>query len=385
MVTESTPLLVDESHSARETIHRLQRRVVTPPPPTWEARPDSLSFFYLSTQTLKNHYLTLFATILSALACAHFNMASKSIFDPLVFKSVFVVFGFTIGFRNMRANERRGACLQSVRNICQASWELLLLLPHDDDRPRIRDQLLHALEALADHVMRVAGRSNYKYSLSCTEPCDKAGDTCGVRLGPTMLMAETLLAFEDQMSRMQKELSQHPEYGASQKYQRTFWAKKLRFDDEHYNLVNFAIPSVSDAYVVLINSSTFIFSLILPWGIHCNNVDIRGVNIMGAGTFLVLNAVTVMWVMLGLNTLAAQHEDPFMPSYEMIDLRQHIKLFRHAVVHYDTKLLELQSALDAEDLVAAHVRIIRAPFMSEHSIDNPAHNVCCHGAEHSPV
>jgi len=362
MATESTPLISDHSQGLRTTRAVVEKfkTHVSPPAPTWEARTEPFTFLYLTTQTLKNHYWSLIACVLSALLCAHNDHMSQSIFDPLIFKSIFVVFGFAIGFRNMRANERRGMCLMSVRNICHAAWELLLLLPYDEHRQRMREQLICGLEALADHVMRVADRGNYKYALSGTEPsAQKEGEVeSSVHLGPTTLMAATLLALEDEMSRLQKEHSKHPEYGFSQKYQRTFWAKKLRFDEEHYNLINYAIPSVSDAYVVLINSSLFLFGLVLPWGLHCNNVNIRGVNIMGAGTFLVINTIVVMWILLGLNTLASQHEDPFMPSYEMIDLRLHMGEFRKAVEFYDTQRIMLYSTPHLEDEVALHTHMV---------------------------
>lgn len=358
MPTEATPLVSEkESRSKRHAAfvkEKLHKHVVNPEAPTWESRTEAFTFMYLTTQTLKNHYWSLLACICSGLLCAHNDHMSQSIFDPLIFKSIFVVFGFAIGFRNMRANERRGMCLMSVRNICHAAWELLLLLPYDEHRPRMREQLLCALEALADHTMRVADRGNYKYALSGTEPADEEEESTEIHLGPTTLMAATLLALEDEMSRLQFVHSKHPEYAMSQKYQRTFWAKKLKFDEEHYNLVNYAIPSVSDAYVVLINSSLFLFGMVLPWGLHCNNVNIRGVNIMGAGTFLVINTIVVMWILLGLNTLASQHEDPFMPSYEMIDLRQHITMFRRAVEHYDQQRISLHSTPHFEDTVALH-------------------------------
>jgi len=229
-----------------------------------------------------------------------------------------------------------------------------MLLPYDEHRERMRERLLSALEAIADHVMRVADRHNYKYCLSGTEHALAGRDAFEFKLGPTTLVAATLMALEDEMSRLQKAHCEDPENSASQKYQRTFWAKKLKFDEEHYNIVNYTIPSVSDAYVVLINSSLFIFGVVLPWGLHCNNVNVQGVNVMGAGTFLVLNTIVVMWILLGLNTLASQHEDPLMPSYEMIDVRQHMKIFREAVEHYDTTRISLSSALCRRDTVTLH-------------------------------
>lgn len=245
----------------------------------------------------------------------------------------------------------------SVRNICHVSWELLVLMPFDEHRPRIREHILCALEAIADHVMRVADRGNYKYVFAGTEQCDVEENSGEVRLGPTTLLASTLLVLEDDMSRLQAAHKKHPDFGMSHKYERTFWAKKKAFDLEHYNLVNYAIPSVSDAFMVLINSSIFLFGVVLPWGLQCNSVKIEGVNVLGAGTFLVINSILVMWVLLGLNTLASQHEDPFMPSYEMIDLKQHIKMFRSAVDHYDAKRIECMSSRRGEDEVAMHSHI----------------------------
>lgn len=393
MANEETPLLPDGSKpralgllNSSRSIGDLRKKVVSPPTATWEARSDPISFLYLSAQTLKNHYCCLFACVASALVCAHNDMASKSLFDPLVFKSIFIVFGFTIGFRNMRANQRRGDCLMSVRNICHATWELLMLLPYDEHRPRMREQLLCALEAIAEYVMSVADRGNYKYALAGTVPGDKAANTsdidgpASIHLGPTTLTAATLLALEDEMSRLQKVHLTHPDYGASQKYQRTFWAKKLRFDEEHYNLVNYAIPSVSDAYVVLINSSAFIFGTVLPWGLHCNNVSIQGVNVMGAGTFLVINTIVIMSVLLGLNTLSAQHEDPFMVSFETLDLRQHMKMFRTAVEHYDETRMELQGT--EQDIVALSSFLTTQELMTAECIDDPDHEHHHHHHDH---
>lgn len=365
MSTESTPLIKAQAQTFSKV---LTQHVVSPPAPTWESRSVCSTFFFLTTQTLKNHYWTLAACFFSAFLCAHNDQMSKSIFDPLIFKSIFVVFGFAIGFRNFRAHERRGMCLTTIRNICHAAWELLMLLPYDETRERMRDDLMSALEAIAEHVMRVADRQSYKYGLSGTEPpncCDNSPAGCNViKLGPSTLVAATLLELEDEMSRLQKAHFEDPEYGASQRYQRSFWAKKVQFDQEHYNLVNYTIPSVSDAYVVLINSSLFVFGLVLPWGLHCSTVSVEETRVMGAGTFLILNTIVVMWILLGLNTLASQHEDPLMPSYETIDVRQHVKVFREAVEAYDSARESLTTDPEFRNTVAIH-QYITSP---EHSV-----------------
>jgi len=52
------------------------------------------------------HSAVIIAGLISALIHWYFHMWELELVDPLVFKSIFLVFGFCLGFRNVRANSR---------------------------------------------------------------------------------------------------------------------------------------------------------------------------------------------------------------------------------------------------------------------------------------
>lgn len=321
------------------------------------------------------HGVSIVAAVVSALLCWLLGFAKISIFDPLIFKSIFVVFGFAIGFRNARANQRRAEAEAVTHELFAAAWSLLVVFP-SDSRPKVREALLYLLEAIAQHVTVISDRHLYRYGIIGLRPLSRENESwwdCGHRfrppadsqtsLSPRALMVVTLNMFEEEFERLNPSKSL---------VLRTFHQQSLLFKNSFNRVITLAMPSVSDRLIMLINFCLFMFAISLPWGIESNQLNFHRVwgpahphdrtldNVMysfSAGGFKVLNTFVCTTVLFGLNALAHEHEDPFGDASDDIDIHTLVVAFKKAVENYEERRAAAEQGkvdLSAEELVAHH-------------------------------
>merc|ERR1719174_86996 len=73
------------------------------------------------------HWVAIACALFSATICWLMGYAEYSVVDPMIFKSIYVVFGFALGFRNVRANSRYGDALQSTSMMFGAAFQAITL------------------------------------------------------------------------------------------------------------------------------------------------------------------------------------------------------------------------------------------------------------------
>lgn len=339
MASERTPLLQRESTK----LHLVEGLTTK----SWFA--SALSIPYAA---FFNHGWSVIAAVASALACWWLGYAEKSVFDSLIFKSILVIFGFAIGFRNSRANERRSQAQSAALELFSNAWSLLVVFP-SDSRPKVREALLYLLEAISQHIRIGAHRELYKYSIIGLRPQPpkrpawwefsrnfQATKPDDVHLGPRPLMATTILMLEEEFERI------YPNNGNSlilRGFHQTVQSLKKSYEE----IVSLSQPSISDRLVMLIDFCLFMFGVALPWGIksyHLNLYDTvpdpkveHFLVHVSAGAFLVLNTLVCTTVLFGLNALAHEHEDPFGDSGDDVDLGVMLAGFRKAVQCYEER------------------------------------------------
>jgi hypothetical protein len=341
MASERTPLLGQtdvESHSA--AFHEVS---------------SHQTLWHVLKTTVDHHWVTLSGCVLSSWACSKLGFAKVAVFDDLLFKPLFVIFGFAIGFRNLRANTRRSQALASVRGLLQAVWDLLVLLPVTESREMMCTEMLRACELVAKYVTCVAMHSDYKYALAGLEPQLAKGtrlhfggwgesDTGRRTRGPGAEVESIFLKCEDEVDRLTAEWK-------TQKFHRTFWSSKTAFKKEFGALIDLATPSVSDGYRMLIRVMLFGFAVIYPWGLISQHITYHDKIIIDDGTFLMLNSLMVCFFLLAMNAQASEQEDPFHDSYTRLDFVRIVAAFRAAVEDYEQER-RLEAPESKDDLAA---------------------------------
>lgn len=360
MPTEQTPLL--SKHESNIDMPRVEGLTTR----SWFA-----TFASIPYAAFRWHGVSIVVAVLSALLCWLLGYAHISIFDPLIFKSIFVVFGFAIGFRNARANERRGEAEAVTHELFAAAWSMLVVFP-SDERPKVREALLFLMGAICQHINSISNTHVYKYGIVGLRPtplADAAWWDCGqcfrrhpvaqTNLSPRSLLVTTLLMFEEEFERLKPRQSL---------VLRTFHRTTLAFKTSFERMVTLAMPSISDRLKMLINFCLFMFALALPWGIESRNLNLHQVNPdpnvdpalvghLSAGGFKVVNTFVCTVVLFGLNALAQEHEDPFADATDDIDLDTLLRAFQTAVQSYEERRLAAEqgkAGLSPEEVADLH-------------------------------
>jgi hypothetical protein len=341
MPSEETPLLRDEGNE----LPRIEGLATK----SWISTAISIPL-----AAFRWHGVSIAVAIMSAVACWALGFAERSIFDPLIFKSIFVIFGFAIGFRNSRANQRLNEAHGATHELFAAAWSILVVFP-SDSRPKIREALLYLLDAISEHVHVIAHRDLYKYGIvgirpaplesaawwDCSRRFSRPSETSALKASvtPRPLMATTLFMFEEEFESINSK--------GRTIILRTFHQQTLAFKKSFDAIVVLAMPSVSDRLVMLINFCLFMFAIALPWGIKSTHLNFYGVNpdpkvdeVMAhfsAGGFLVLNTFVCTTVLFGLNALAQEHEDPFGADTDDIDLKKMAQSWCRVVQIYEER------------------------------------------------
>lgn len=357
MVSERTPLVSPELLFAQK--NAIQRLLDLP----WLA--------------VRNHWRALLLAICSAVGCWRAGYADINLFDPLVFKSIFIIFGFTMGFRNITANTRRSEALHELNQLFSALWGIYVCFP-DGPRQNIRAPLIEALRAMAFHLESLgAARHYYIYGIVGLEPVESStpASWCecifGLRphpktpsklwddnkevahLSPKPLLLATLNLCEAELERIEKEIG-------GQKLRRNFWAQKKQLLASLDELVSLTMPSVSDRYLSFMDICMSAFAVVFPWGIASKMIVLKVLRNtewgISSGAFLVVNTIFVTFVMFSLNALSSETEDPFAGGQEDINLGSSVELFASGVANYDVRRAAVEKPANAPSGEAACVQ-----------------------------
>eukprot|EP00927_Polykrikos_kofoidii_P058740 TRINITY_DN5346_c0_g1_i1.p1 TRINITY_DN5346_c0_g1~~TRINITY_DN5346_c0_g1_i1.p1 ORF type:complete len:475 (-),score=81.77 TRINITY_DN5346_c0_g1_i1:91-1413(-) len=117
------------------------------------------------------HGYAIMMSLISAFVNWRLGFAEVNIFDPMIFKSLFVVFGFTVGFRNVNAAERHAQGVKHCNELLAAVWGIIILFVHMDDcRQRVHDSFRRVLQAFASHIILISDRRSFWYALADLDP-----------------------------------------------------------------------------------------------------------------------------------------------------------------------------------------------------------------------
>lgn len=312
------------------------------------------------TLAVRRHGTNLLLTFLSTVVCFCSGYGAENIIDPMIFKAIFLVFGFSLGFRNVRANARRGDALEAMSKLFRSSWGILAVFP-PASLPKVREPLVLVLRALARHVRLISSETNWWYGISGLEPAPsrapeeaqevgvfgfrwwwrrpQAHEVLRPELGPEAMARAFLVTAEAELERLEAGLSQ-------QRRRRTFWADKVAFLTAVDRVEAFSIPSVSARYKVLVDTCLLLLSISLPWGIsvdrrlvglsrYIDYYDYLGRLRPGVGLLLGINTMLVAIMLLGMNALAEETEDPFGEHEEDVDLDGETAAFEVATLAYE--------------------------------------------------
>eukprot|EP00927_Polykrikos_kofoidii_P058741 TRINITY_DN5346_c0_g2_i1.p1 TRINITY_DN5346_c0_g2~~TRINITY_DN5346_c0_g2_i1.p1 ORF type:complete len:479 (-),score=87.64 TRINITY_DN5346_c0_g2_i1:474-1826(-) len=159
---------------ASETTRLLQKK---PPPAAVDILPVfkelSLGLKILSIPRLawRWHGYAIGASLISAIINWRLGFAEVNVFDPIIFKSLFVVFGFAVGFRNVNASKHHAFALKQCHQLVAGFWSIVLLFADIDDcRQQVHDAFRRVLLAFADHIISVSDRRAFWYAVASLEP-----------------------------------------------------------------------------------------------------------------------------------------------------------------------------------------------------------------------
>mmetsp|Transcript_20724 Transcript_20724/g.33538 ORF Transcript_20724/g.33538 Transcript_20724/m.33538 type:complete len:441 (+) Transcript_20724:67-1389(+) len=315
-------------------------------------------FGNMLVMVLKHYWFTILCSMLSAIACARLQLKNWNVIDPLIFKSLFVVIGFALGFRNVQASTRRTQAMSYIADLYSSSWGIIGIFADEDDdiRKKVKDELYLATDAIAHHMMMITHPAGFFFGIVGLQPAsatygsdefrhfladfDDVSVCSDVNFSPRTQVTQFFFLCEDFINR--KEDGSH-----SQKMIRSFWAEKACFIASYNHLVHLAIPSVSQRYASLIDFSLFCFGVALSWGIQASFHQLE----MLSGQFhvnpqmwLILNTLSGILMLLLLNALAVEHEDIIGSNVDDIHMHKMAILFKTAVEGYEHSRKELKSS-----------------------------------------
>lgn len=308
--------------------------------------------FMVPVLAVQRHWGSLLCALASILLCWGSGHASENILDPVIFKTIFVVFGFALGFRNVRAGQRREQALQASAQLFHTSWGILALFPPASMR-KIARPLTFVLHALVRHVDLLNTRKGWWFGIAGLEPSQQAleskhswagtfdghfhawevppegvGKEC--QLGPDAVTRAFFVLANEEIEGFEKM--------PQQARKRILWAEKASFQRSFETIQNLSLPAFSDRYKALVDTCLCAFCWALPWGITVNpqllsvtSRTVQAVSHWHVALLLGLNTLLVATVFLGLNALAEETEDPFKGQTEDVNLEKHLQTFEEAL------------------------------------------------------
>lgn len=332
------------------------------------------TLFSVPLLALQWHWVSICFALLSAVGCWSIGWAQYSVVDPMIFKSIFVVFGFASGFRNVRANQRYGDALNQVKLLFGSAWGVIALFRETqaDSRPKVELAMIHLLNAIVIHLQAITYRTDSWYALVGLHPTqpdevhdvvedglvadisrrhlgkksevEKTDLEVEVALGPRPLMVSTFVMIGNEICRT--------EALPLQERKRTFWHMRLTFFTAYDFCEMLTMPSVTAVYQMVINFTLFLFGLAVPWGISVsgskhnlhtaneNHEDLHTTESLKSLVFIVFNTFFCMIILFGLNALAHENEQPFRKvgiTPEAIELPELLSRFATAVRGYEAR------------------------------------------------
>eukprot|EP00443_Scrippsiella_acuminata_P029566 CAMPEP_0115301786 /NCGR_PEP_ID=MMETSP0270-20121206/70041_1 /TAXON_ID=71861 /ORGANISM="Scrippsiella trochoidea, Strain CCMP3099" /LENGTH=395 /DNA_ID=CAMNT_0002719681 /DNA_START=65 /DNA_END=1248 /DNA_ORIENTATION=+ len=346
----------------------------------------------LPVLAVSQHPLGISTTIISSLICWGTGYAEISIIDPLIFKSIFIIFGFTMGFRNVRANQRYFDAMQHASGMFMAIWGIYTPMPLTS-RLKVRAELLDAVKDVAAHLHRVGAQRRFCwYGIVGLEPASETPEAQPARTDapgygsvdsapgvPRYASWETdegadspvqgrwklwagspdarsasvdkwvsgyTYAVFSPLPRLLKALNtceglleeiEAASGPQNQKLRRNFWFHKPQALEHYDHLLSLAFPSVPDRFMSFVDVCLFFFAVSLPWGITAKNLQVSyyGKLSVSAGIVLVINTTLVIMVLFTLNALTTQNEDPLNGDGDDIDLTRLTSAFAYGIQAYD--------------------------------------------------
>mmetsp|Transcript_47540 Transcript_47540/g.133835 ORF Transcript_47540/g.133835 Transcript_47540/m.133835 type:complete len:405 (-) Transcript_47540:53-1267(-) len=335
----------------------------------------------LPALAIRHSGLGIFTTVLSATVCWWLGYASVSVIDQLVFKSIFVIFGFTMGFRNVRANQRYYDTTKEAASFFAAFWGVYAPLPIEGRRA-VRSRLVAAMRECVAHIHRVAANTRcFWYGMAHLEPASEdfesegaegigglgdvpfygatseaqLGDSPGSSQRPELVVKDSPRAHasaaafhrpsivwdtESGSGKVRGAISPRMELvfalidverqieplepGREQKLKRCFWYHRAQFLGSYDNLLALAFPSVTERFMTFIDICLFMFAASLPWGIRADEIEVHAMGrhfVVSSGITLVVNTTLVVMVMFTLNALTCENENPLSGDKDDIDLK----------------------------------------------------------------
>lgn len=343
------------------------------------------------------HWVSILFSIASAILCWSVGWEQYSTVDPMIFKSIFVVFGFALGFRNVRSNQRYGDALNNVKIMFGAAWSIIALFRQDEaeSRRKVNIAMVKLLKSITRHLHAILYRTDSWFALVGLHPKDPEGDhdvleqgiveveqgiveeieeeirpmlskqttstldperCVEVQLGPRPLMVSTFVMIGNEICRM--------ETMPLQERKRAFWFARMQFFEAFDACELLTMPSVTMVYQMLINFSLFLFGLAVPWGIavsgskhklHMAN-DIQDLahgkipkdDALQSLLFIVFNTSFCMIILFGLNALAHENEQPFKAGPEAIQVDRILARFQEAVAGYEARMTAVGDVLEVQ-------------------------------------
>lgn len=310
-----------------------------------------LEVWNLFRMAVEWHGVTLALAVLSATINIWTGMSSKTLFHALVFKCLFVVFGFLLGFRNVRANNRQETANQQIQTLFTSVWTLILLFPEQMQRKRVSRAFILVLRDLTDYVSDMSQRHRIWYTAIDMRPPvhdsgtqHEAGHQHGFSgTSPRPLFQAVLMMVESEVYPLEDE-------GTFTK-RRMVWSQIVPIMQSYDDIIHMCMPAVSDRYAALLDLLLNIFMILLPWGLVSQPLDLRP----GTGykwayipetAMLLITTLLISCMMMGLNALAQENEDPYggdddMPLCSVVDL------FEKALDAYEQQREQLGKHLPA--------------------------------------
>jgi hypothetical protein len=303
------------------------------------------------------HWIAIVCATLSACTCWWAGYAEYSIVDPMIFKSIYVVFGFALGFRNVRANFRYGEALNHTKTLFGNAWCLVTLFRDTEQRRKVSSAVVCLLEAIANHVEAISYRADSWYGVIGLRPkiphpeahnelwfAPEAPDKIDVLVAPRALMVSVFVMAGNEICKT--------EQAPYQERKRTVWMLREHFFIAYEQIEVLALPSVTKAFWFLISNVLCLFGIALPWGISVSGheqglhdaaeVHHRAVGEVFTGHgfkslfFIVFNTLTCMVMLFVLNALAHETEQPFRGGAgEALQLKDLVRRFADAMKDYE--------------------------------------------------
>lgn len=290
------------------------------------------------------HSAVIIAGLISCLIHWYFQMWELELVDPLVFKSIFLVFGFCLGFRNVRANSRMEEGNRCLHNFLGTVWNIILLFPNSRRR-KVSKTLLQAMRETSSYLHNISVRKHWWAAMIDVRPRHQTVDMAGCSSRPLLMAA--LAMVEETVYTLE------PSRENSYTIRRSFWVLKMKLLHCYDELVEMTFPAVTDRYAGLLDACLFIFAILLPFGLggtasQAHKLHGNTTVIIPGGLVTLVNCSVVLIVMTGLNALAQENEDPFGRDEEDVRVDAYLRLFEHALSLYEETRSNVEVLLESD-------------------------------------